>query len=198
MIYGWCFSSRHLTSCISSTSYYMCFSSAEYASPVWSRSSHASKMDPVLNAARIAISGCLRPTRVDYLYLLCGIAPPPPHIRRAISSQLEKHEQENDPLHPLYEQDPARKRLQSRYSFLHSVRPDDGRVRIRRLTLWSSHLQTSPHNLSFSPNESLPPGSSEAWPTWLSLNRLRDWTMQIPYAEMGIQRGQTDNVRMCG
>ena len=26
----------------------------------------------------------------------------------------------------------------------------------------------------------------------------RDWTMQIPYVEMGIQRGWTDNVRMWG
>ena len=122
--------------------------------------------------------------------------PPPPHIRRAISSELEKHEQENDPLHPLYEQDPARKRLKSRYSFLHSVRPDDGRVGIRRMTLWSRHHHTISHSVPM--NRCLqvrvrhgpmvkpksPPG--------------RDWTMQIPYAEMGIQRGQTDNVRMCG
>ena len=43
----------------------------EYASPVWSRPSHASKFDPVLN------DGCraMRPTRVDDLYLLCGIFP---------------------------------------------------------------------------------------------------------------------------
>ena len=34
-------------------------------------------IDPVLNAVCRAISGCLRPTRVDDLYLLCGIAPPP-------------------------------------------------------------------------------------------------------------------------
>ena len=115
-----------------------------------------------------AISGCLRPTRVDDLYLLCGIAPP--HIRRAVSSQLEKLKQENDPLHPLYEQDPARKRLKSRHSFLHSVEPLDGSARTRRLTLWSSHLQTTPHKLSFSPKESLPPGSSETWPTWASMH----------------------------
>ena len=43
----------------------------EYASPVWSRPSHASKIDPVLNAACRA----MRPTRVDYLCLLCGISP---------------------------------------------------------------------------------------------------------------------------
>ena len=159
----------------------LCFSAAEYASPVWSRSPHASKIDPVLNAACRAISGCLRPTRVDDLYLLCGIAPP--HIRRAVSSQLEKLKQENDPMHHLYEQDPARKRLKSRHSFLHSVEPLDGSARTRRLTLWSSHVQTTPHKLSFIPKESLPPGSSETWPAW---SRDRDWTMQIPYAEMGL------------
>ena len=148
---------------IRTTALALCFSSAEYASPVWSRSSHASKIDPVLNAACRAIS------RVDDLYLLCGIDPP--HIRRAVSSQLEKLKQENDPLHPLYEQDPARKRLKSRRSFLHSVEPLDGSARIRRLNLWSSHLQTTPHKLSFSPKESLAPDSSEAWPTWSSLNR---------------------------
>ena len=96
----------------------LCFSSAEYASPVWSRSSYASKIDPVLNAACRAISGCVRPT------LLTQLIP----------------------------------------------------ARTRRLTLWSSHLQTTPHQLSFSPKESLPPGSSEAWSTWSGLNRLRTGT----------------------
>ena len=57
----------------------MCFSSSEYASPVWSRWSHAWKIDPVLNAARRAISGCLRPMRLDNLYFLCGRNCPPSH-----------------------------------------------------------------------------------------------------------------------
>ena len=51
-----------------------------------------------------------------------------------------------------------------------------GSARTRRLTLWSSHLQATPHKLSFSIEEWLPPGSSEAWPTWSSLNRLRSGT----------------------
>ena len=89
---------------------------------------------------------------------------------------LKKLKQGNDPLHHLYEQDLARKRLKSRHSFLHSVEPLDGSARTRRLNLWSSHLQTTPHKLLFSPKESLPPGSSEAWPTWSSLNRLRTGT----------------------
>ena len=96
------------------------------------------------------------------------------------------------------EQDPARNRLKSRHSFLHSVEPLGDSARTRRLTLWSSHLQTTPHKLSFSPTESLPPGSNETRPTWSNLNRLRVGTgrMQIPYVEMGIQRGWTENVRM--
>ena len=52
---------------IRTTALALYFSAAEYVSPVWSRSSHASKIDPVLNAACRAISGCLRPTRVDDL-----------------------------------------------------------------------------------------------------------------------------------
>ena len=52
---------------IRTTALALCFSSAEYASLGWSRSSHASKIDAVLKAARRAISGCLRPTRVDDL-----------------------------------------------------------------------------------------------------------------------------------
>ena len=102
--------------------------------------------------------------------------PRAPHIRRAVSSQLEKNKQENDPLHPVYGQDAARKRLKSRHSFLNSVEPLDGSAHTRRLTVWYSHLQATPYKLSFSPKESLPPGSNEAWPTWSSLNRLRTGT----------------------
>ena len=56
----------------------LCSSSSEYASPDWSRSLHASKIDPVLKSTHRAVSGGVRPTRVYDLYLLCGI--PHPHI----------------------------------------------------------------------------------------------------------------------
>ena len=159
---------------IRTTALALCFSTAEYAAPVWCRSSHAAKIDPVLNAACRAISGCLRPTRVDDLYLLCGIAPP--HIRREVSAQMEKTKQEDNPLHPLYNREPAKKRLKSRRSFLHSTESLDGTAHGRRITLWSNHLQSVTHKLSYGPSESLPPGSSEAWPTWSCLNRLRTGT----------------------
>ena len=108
-------------STIRTTALALCFSAAEYASPVWSRSVHAAKIDPVLNDACRAITGCLKPTRVDDLYLLSGIAPP--YIRRTVVSEKEKNKQETDPLHPLFQQEPAVKRLKSRKSFLHLVEP---------------------------------------------------------------------------
>ena len=66
-------------------------------------------------------TGCLKATKVDDLYVLSGIAPP--HIRRCIHSQKEKFKQENDPLHPLFNSEPATKPLRSRHSFLHSTEP---------------------------------------------------------------------------
>ena len=55
----------------------LCYSAAEYASPVWARSTHARKLNPALhdNCCQI-ISGCLKPTSLDSVHLLIGIAPP--------------------------------------------------------------------------------------------------------------------------
>ena len=63
-------------STIKTTALALCYSTAEYACPVWERSAHAHKVDPVLNDACRAITGCLQPTDVENLYLLAGIAPP--------------------------------------------------------------------------------------------------------------------------
>ena len=156
---------------IRTTALALCYSTAEYAAPVWCRSSHAAKIDPVLNAACRAITGCLRPTGVDDLYLPSGIAPP--HIRREVSARAEKNKQEVNPLHPLFNCTPAKKRLKSRRSFLHSTESLDGPTNSERITLWSNHLQSVTRQVSIGPSESLPPGSSQEWPTWQCLNRLR-------------------------
>ena len=49
---------------------------AEYEAPVWLRSKHTNLLDPELNHACRAITGCLKPTNVEDLYLLAGIVPP--------------------------------------------------------------------------------------------------------------------------
>ena len=48
----------------------LCYSTAEYACPVWESSPHVSKLGPGLNY----ITGCLRPTSVENVYILAGIA----------------------------------------------------------------------------------------------------------------------------
>ena len=110
-------------------------------------------------------------------YICCAaIILLPTHIRRAVSSQLEKHKQGNNPLHPLYmskiqpgrdsKQDIASSTLLNPLMAAHVLEDWPSRV-------WSSHLQTTTHKLSFSLKETLPPGSSEAWS---SLNHLRTGT----------------------
>ena len=107
-----------------------------------SRTAHATKIDPALNAACRAITGCLKPTRVEDLDLLSEIAPP--CIRKTVASQQEKLKQENDSRHPLHNREPSRKRLHSRHSFMHSAEPLDKSPENRRLSLWSDHLIQAP------------------------------------------------------
>ena len=81
-------------STIRTTALALSYSAAEYACPVWARSPHASKLDPELNDACRSITGCLRPTNVEELYLLAGIAPP--DIRRDVCDRVEKKKQETN------------------------------------------------------------------------------------------------------
>ena len=75
-------------STIRTTALALSYSAAEYACPVWIRSLHASKLDPDLNDACRSITGCLRPTNVEKLYILTGIAPP--DIRRNVCARVER------------------------------------------------------------------------------------------------------------
>ena len=56
------------------------YSTAEYASPVWSHSVHTKAVDTVLNNAMRVISGTLKPTPTAMLPVVSGI--PPPSLRR--------------------------------------------------------------------------------------------------------------------
>ena len=76
----------------------LCYSTAEYAVPVWKRSAYAHLLNPELNQACPSITGCLKPTNIENLYLLAGIAPP--EIRRSVCARVERTKQgrERDPL----------------------------------------------------------------------------------------------------
>ena len=154
-------------------------------------------LNAVLNTASRAIYGCLRPTKVQDLYLLYGIAPP--HIRGKVSSQMEKTKQENNPLHSLYDHKPAKKRLKSRHSFLHSTESLNGTAHNWRMTLWTNHLQVM-HKLSSSPKESLPWGLMGHGPpghVWIASGQEQDAAKSLCMQK----RGYNDDGQMvydCG
>ena len=77
----------------------LCYSAAEYACPVWERSTHAKKLDATLNETCRMITGCLKPTNTNSLPVLAGIAPS--DIRRAVASRTERTRQATDERHPL-------------------------------------------------------------------------------------------------
>ena len=158
-----------------STALALCYSTAEYASPVWERSTHAKKLDPALNASCRLITGCLRPTNTDSLYILAGIAPPA--IRRSAASVKQRQHQEIDERHPMFNQPPVQNRLKSRKSFLKCVSPleADTTTSEARLTMWEEINNSLPPStiMGIVASEQLPPGADESWAKWKCLNRLR-------------------------
>ena len=76
---------------IRTTALALCYFTAEYAAPVWERSAHAHLLNPELNQACRAITGCIKPTNVENLYLLAGIAPP--EVRRSVCARVERTKQ---------------------------------------------------------------------------------------------------------
>lgn len=55
---------------------------------VWGRSTHVKKIDTALNEACRIVTGCLKDTPIEKVYLLAGIASP--SIRRLISTNVER------------------------------------------------------------------------------------------------------------
>ena len=125
---------------IRTTALALCYIVAEYATPVWARSHHGHVLDSELNTAYRAITGCLKPTNVEDLCLLAGIAPP--DIRRDVCARVEKKKQENV-AHSLYGQTPTESRLKSISCFLSSVRPADFHPKVIRCNEWQHMLNTN-------------------------------------------------------
>lgn len=162
-------------STVRATALALSYSVAEYACPVWERSTHAAKLDPALNDCCRIITGCLRPTPKEHLYTLAGIAPP--NIRRAVASQVERSKQMDDTRHPLFDHTPAKPRLKSRRSFCSSTMPLRDTAVTTRTRLWRDHQTAMQRNTEMMMNipaaERLPSGANSKWTTWKSLNRLR-------------------------
>ena len=140
----------------------LCYSAAEYACPVWSSSTHAHKLNPALHECCRIISGCLKPTNLDSVHLLAGIAPP--HIRRTVACRMERTRQTTDARHQLFHHQPAASRLKSRKSFMRTFTPPDSSASSSRLQLWKDSLTDVPSSVKMA-------GYGED--CWRVINRLR-------------------------
>ncbi|XP_030765762.1 uncharacterized protein LOC115889826 [Sitophilus oryzae] len=139
-----------------------------YACPVWYRSAHAKQVDVALNETSRIITGCLKPTPLDKIHHLAGIAPPA--IRREAAALKERSKAAATERHLLYGIQPAHQRLKSRQSFLRST--EDYEEPRTNVDLWEK--TSNQHWME--PKEQLAPGSDENWETWRALNRLRTGT----------------------
>ena len=130
------------------------------------------KLNPALHDCCRIISGCLKPTNLDSVHILAGIAPP--HIRRTVACRMERTRQTTDARHQLFHHQPAASRLKSRKSFMRTVTPLDSSASSNRLWLWKDSLTDVPAsvNMGLEVAESLPAGSVEDWLCWRALNRL--------------------------
>ena len=129
--------------------------------------------NPALHDCCRIISGCLKPTNLDSVHILAGIAPP--HIRRTVACRMERTRQTTDARHQLFHHQPAASRLKSRTSFMRTVTPLDSSASSSRLRLWKDSLTDVPASVKMGLEvaESLPAGSGEDWLCWRALNRLR-------------------------
>ena len=149
---------------IRTTALALCYSTAEYAAPAWARSSHANKMNPVLNQACRSITGCLKPTNVEDL--IAGIAPP--DIRREVCARVERTKQTRDTLSWATPQ-----HRKSRHPFLSNVQPTDFSAVTVWCTSWRARLREKSHIDVGLLTEDLAKGHNSPWLTWRNLNRLR-------------------------
>ena len=156
---------------IRTTALALCYSTAEYAAPVWERSAYAHLLNPELNQACRAITGCQRSTNVENLYLLAGIAPS--EIRRSVCARVERTKQVERETHSLFGHTPARRRLKSRRSFLTSVQPVHFPAKVVRVNEWKRRLEEKAHAGLVNLYEDLATGHDSPWLNWRCLNRLR-------------------------
>ena len=159
------------------------FSAAEYCAPVWCRSPHVKKIDPVINNALRIITGCLKPTPVSYLPVLAGIAPA--GLRReAATLALARKAQEHDwhILHETTTKAATPSRLKSRHPYnrraqemLGSI-PEDLSTRAWLATSWKQEWESAEltrlHYHIQDPGDGVE-GEHLPHRHWTLLNRLR-------------------------
>ena len=160
------------------------YSAAEYCAPAWCRSAHTRLIDkPIKDALRI-VTGCLRPTPTDNLYVLAGIQPSELRRKKAVLSLACRAQ---EPEHLLYDRlsSPAyagHRQLKSRHPFvpaalelLNDLNETDTSAAHWADYRWNVEWQKSTSRLHqfIADVSSSPPGVNYPRPSWVRLNRLR-------------------------
>ena len=158
-------------STIRTTALALSYSTAEYAGPVWARSANAKNLDPELNQACRSVTGCLKHTNVEDLYLLSGTSSPA--IRRDVCARMKRKKQTTRETHSLFGQIPAIGRLKPKHCFLSSVQPANFPAKVIRCSEWRKRLRDRPHIDIINLHKELEKGYDSPWTTWRCLNRLR-------------------------
>ena len=107
---------------VKSTALALSYFVAEYGAPVWARSPHEHKLNTELNSTCRAVTGCLKQTNIDDLYLLAVIAPPP-DIRRDVYAKMEKPNRKLMKLTLYIGNTPSERRLKSKNCFVSIAKP---------------------------------------------------------------------------
>ena len=134
----------------------MCYSVPEYACPVWLDSTNSKLIDVALKETCRKITGCMKNTPINQLYIFSGIAPR--LTRRKCHLMTEEHKQETDQRHPLYGALPSDRRLKLRFTFLNKefafqISPEKFKRRF-----WRFQDRNNFHPTNH--RETLPPGST--------------------------------------
>ena len=135
------------------------YSTAEYAAPVWARSAHAKNLDPELNQVCRSVTGCLKLTNVEDLYLLSE--------EMSVPEWRDRNNQPERLTLCLV------RCLKSRHCFLSGVQPANFPAKVIRCSEWRKRLRNKSHIDIINFHEELAKDYDSPWTTWRCINRLR-------------------------
>jgi len=113
-------------------------------------------VDIALNDTIRLITGCLKPTSIDKIQILSGIASP--EVRREIAAKIERGKQINDDRRVMYGLTSTRSRLKSRNYFMKTTSPLRETSTASRIEAWKERARSNALTGWGIPTESLPPG----------------------------------------
>ena len=183
----------------------LCFSVAEYCSPVWGNSAHCSKLDASLNECMRVISGCIKATPTALLPVLCGIEPPDIRRKKGLISLYNRsqvvqshllHETLSQPLNPRLK---SRNPLSTRTHHLISSNINTASPDSWAKSAWKTRWSITNYQLrDYVPHpSSKPPGCNLDRRQWVLLNRLRSGYGR--YGSFMLRIGLRDNAEcICG